>query len=77
MASAGQASERQIYDYFGNKDRLFDVVLESDSVAINEATLPITSMNLAARPTGFKCELLGREPIGHIIRRPSRENVVN
>jgi len=52
-------------------------VLESDSVAINEATLPITSMNLAARPTGFKCELLGREPIGHIIRRPSRENVVN
>jgi len=48
IASAAQANKRQIYDYFGDKDRLFDAVLESHTGAIIDATLPIDPDDLPA-----------------------------
>jgi AcrR family transcriptional regulator len=48
IAAAAHANKRQIYDYFGDKDRLFDAVLESHTGAIIEATLPIDPDDLAA-----------------------------
>lgn len=48
IALAAQANKRQIYDYFGDKDRLFDAVLESNTSAIVEATFPIDPDDLPA-----------------------------
>lgn len=48
IASAAQANKRQIYDYFGDKDGLFDAVLEAHIGAIIEATLPIDPDDLPA-----------------------------
>lgn len=48
IALAAQANKRQIYDYFGDKDALFDAVLDAHTGAIVEATLPIDPDDLPA-----------------------------
>ncbi len=48
IALAARANKRQIYDYFGDKDALFDAVLEAHIGSIVEATLPIDPDDLAA-----------------------------
>ncbi len=48
IAAAAQANKRQIYDYFDDKDGLFDAVLEAHTGAIIEATLPIDPDDIVA-----------------------------
>ena len=48
IAAAAQANKRQIYDYFGDKDGLFDAALEIHTAAIIDATLPIDPDDLPA-----------------------------
>jgi AcrR family transcriptional regulator len=48
IAAAAQANKRQIYDYFGDKDGLFDAVLETHIGAIIDATLPVDPDDLPA-----------------------------
>lgn len=59
IAAAAKANKRQIYDYFGDKDGLFDAVLEAHTGAIIEATLPIDPDDVVAyagRLFDYHCE---------------------
>lgn len=48
IAAAAKANKRQIYDYFGDKDGLFDAALEAHTGGIHEATLPIDPDDVVA-----------------------------
>jgi AcrR family transcriptional regulator len=48
IAATARANKRQIYDYFDDKDGLFDAVLEAHSGAIIEATHPIDPDDIVA-----------------------------